>query len=192
MLTSLDPAPPSLALAAASDDGAARVKAMVEAHYDTCWRALRRLGVPARSLDDAAQAVFMVAVRKIHTIRVGEERPYLLGIALRVAADHRRSLHRHGDVVEDDPSLPDEAAGADELLDRKRARATLDRIIQEMPVDLREAFVLFELEGLTAPEVAAAMDIPVGTATSRLRRARELFREQAARWLTPTARRGTR
>lgn len=173
---------PSLGLGSAQDERSPRVTAMVEAHYDAVWRALRRLGVSERAADDAAQGVFLVAMKKVHTIREGEERPYLMGIALRVAADFRRSLRRHGDVTEDNPSLPDDTEGADALLDRKRARAVLDQIIEAMPTDLREAFVLFELEGMTAPEVATAMGIPVGTATSRLRRARELFREKVERW----------
>jgi RNA polymerase sigma-70 factor (ECF subfamily) len=48
-------------------------------------------------------------------------------------------------------------------------------------MDLRTVFILFEIEGLSAPSIASMLDIPVGTAASRLRRARDIFREHAAR-----------
>jgi RNA polymerase sigma-70 factor (ECF subfamily) len=67
------------------------------------------------------------------------------------------------------------------LLDRKQARELLDRVLDAMPDDLRTAFVLFELEGYSGPEVAEMLEIPLGTATSRLRRARETFRESVAK-----------
>jgi RNA polymerase sigma-70 factor (ECF subfamily) len=49
-----------------------------------------------------------------------------------------------------------------------------------MSDDVRSVFVLFELEGLTAVEIAELMDVPVGTVASRLRRGRDLFHEHAA------------
>src|SRR4051812_22450577 len=60
----------------------ARMGAMVAAHFDTVWRAVKRLGVPAGGVDDAAQEVFIVAARKLADIEVGRERGYLLGVAV--------------------------------------------------------------------------------------------------------------
>ena len=56
----------------------------------------------------------------------------------------------------------------------------MGRILDGMTLDLRTVFVLTELEGMTMPEVAALVEIPVGTAASRLRRAREAFRATVA------------
>ena len=50
-----------------------------------------------------------------------------------------------------------------------------------MSLELRTVFVLFELEQMTKTEVAALLDLPVGTAVSRLRRAREHFRASLVR-----------
>ena len=67
------------------------------------------------------------------------------------------------------------------LLDEKRARRVLDRVLDGMPDDLRTAFVLFEIEGFSLRELAELCDIPLGTVSSRLRRAREAFHEGAQR-----------
>jgi RNA polymerase sigma-70 factor (ECF subfamily) len=54
-------------------------------------------------------------------------------------------------------------------------RAVLRAVIDAIPTDLRVVFVLFELEELTLAQIAAMVGIPIGTAASRLRRARESF-----------------
>lgn len=159
--------------------GEARVRAIVAAHFDAVWRLLRRLGVAPSSVDDAAQQVFIVAARKIDEIEAGGERRYLQGIAYRVASEQRRASSRRR---EDGPieEAASESPLPDELVDRKRAREMLDRVLDAMPFDLRAVFVLFELDGLTVPEIAELLDLPIGTASSRLRRAREDFRSRVS------------
>ena len=84
----------------------ARMGALVAAHFDAVWRAVKRLGVPAGGVDDAAQEVFIVAARKLADIEVGRERGYLLGVAVRVASDARRAARRRGEIaLEAVPSL---------------------------------------------------------------------------------------
>lgn len=150
---------------------------LLSEHFRMVWRALRRLGVPPHAVDDAAQEVFIVASRKLDTIEAGYERRFLYGVALRVAANARRARAARpetpvGELLEETPSS---TPNAEVLLDRKRARELLDEALERMPDDLRAAFVLFELEGCSGPEVAELCDIPLGTAASRLRRAREAF-----------------
>jgi RNA polymerase sigma-70 factor (ECF subfamily) len=155
---------------------------MVAGHFDAVWRALRRLGVVEASVDDAAQQVFLVAARRLDEIIVGRERAYLLGIAVRVAADVRSAEGRRREVpLEDGIDFPAPAASPDDLLDQQRARAVLESILESMPSEMREAFVLFELEELGAAEVAETLGIPIGTVASRVRRAREHVRQRLAR-----------
>lgn len=155
----------------------ARIRSMVGAHYSRIWALLRRLGVPVASLDDAAQQVFIVASRKLDGIEPERERQYLQGIAVRVASDQRRSdKRREARALPAEPGPP----APDELLDRARARAMLDEVLDAMPFDLRVPFVLFELDELTIPRIASILEVPEGTASSRLRRAREEFRRLAA------------
>src|SRR6185437_3582772 len=146
-----------------------RLSAMFNAHFDFIWRSLRRLGVPDGAVDDAAQEVFVVASRRLGAIEHGKERAFLFGTAVRVASDARRSAGRRRDAAGRDeaPESIDPAPAADELVDRKRARALLDDIIAALPDDARPVFVLYELEGLTMAEIAAVLAIPAGTVASR-------------------------
>ena len=65
--------------------------------------------------------------------------------------------------------------GPEGVADRERARALLDSVLDQMDDPLRTVFVLFEMEELSTAEIAAMVDVPTGTAASRLRRAREQF-----------------
>lgn len=160
----------------------ARLRSMMDEHFDVVWRALRRLGVTDAGVDDAAQQVFLVASRRLDAIESGGERAYLLGIALRVASDARRAVRRRREVPIDDAVAETSAARAataslpDAVLEQRRALALLSAILDEMPEEMRDAFVLFELEEVSAPEVARLLGVPVGTVASRVRRAREHFR----------------
>ena len=161
-------------------------------HFDLVWRTVRRLGVPAAALDDAAQEVFVVAARKLDMIEHGKEKAFLYATAVRVAADSRRSHARRdrGADVEPDALGDGDAANAEALVDQKRARELLDTIIGRMPDDARDVFVLYELEGLTMAEIATALELPAGTVASRLRRARELFAAAIVRHEAKGARHG--
>lgn len=158
-----------------------RLRRLVDAHYDAVWRVLRRLGVPSHEADDAAQRVFVVTARRLDEIDPARECAYIMGIAVRTASETRRTLRRRReDAGTDHTEWPDLSDGPEALLDQKRARDLLDAIVAAMPLELRTIFVLRELEGLTLPEIAAIQGLPLGTATSRLRRARELFRKGCA------------
>ncbi len=167
-----------------------RLRQMMADHLETVWRSLRRLGVPEAGADDGAQQVFVVAARRLGEIEIGGERAYLLGVAVRVASDARRTLRRRREVALDPESAASTLSLArprqpDEELEQKRELALLAALLDEMPDEQREAFVLFELEELSAPEVGRVLDIPVGTVASRVRRAREHLRESLAKRGTP-------
>lgn len=70
---------------------------------------------------------------------------------------------------------PLESPTPEQLLESKQRRAVLDAALEALPMDQRTVFVLFELEGFSLPEIAESLQIPLGTATSRLRRARHRF-----------------
>lgn len=159
---------------------ARRLRGIFDGNYDRVFRLLRRLGLDAATSEDGAQQVFMVAARRLDEIELGKERAFLSGTAVRVAGRLRvKGPHRETPLEEPRAEEP----AADELLARKKERELLDRLLSEMEEELRIVLVLSDIDGLGKREIAEALDIPEGTAASRLRRAREDLRERAARHL---------
>ncbi len=156
-----------------------RLAVMFEAHYDRVWRVLRRVGLGDAAAEDAAQQVFMIARQKLAAIELGKERGFLCAAAVRVAANERLKLKRETSTE----GVPEEADLSDPegSLAQQQQRALVDRLLASLDDELREVLVLFDIEGLTRPEVAEALGIPEGTAASRLRRAREALARRYAK-----------
>jgi RNA polymerase sigma-70 factor (ECF subfamily) len=151
------------------------------AYFALVWRSLRRFGVPESTADDAAQHVFLTLSERLGDVAVGRERAFLVSVCARVAANVRRQLERLREVTSD--TLESELAGGEspeQVLEERARRRELDRALAELPFDQRTVFVLFEIEGFTLPEIADGLEIPLGTATSRLRRARDRFEAYVA------------
>jgi RNA polymerase sigma-70 factor (ECF subfamily) len=166
-----------------------RLVSLFSEHVDFVARTLRRLGVDAADVEDQVQEVFLIANAKLADLEIGKERSFLFGVAVRIASNKRRTQRRAREHVEGGPSTesfplearPSNAPAPEEIVDQRRARELLDDILTTMPIELRTVFVLFELEGMTTPEMATLLDVPLGTAASRLRRAREHFEEHVER-----------
>jgi RNA polymerase sigma-70 factor, ECF subfamily len=176
--------------ASAASDAAPKVlpapgdlRAVFQAHYPSVWRLLRRLGVRYAHLDDAAQEVFWVAARRFADIEPGREHAFLYGVSLRVASQElkRQSAADPIASAEAVPRLVDKSPSPEEQLQQQQARQLLDEVLGGMPPELRTVFVLFELEGLEVQQIAELQELPLGTASSRLRRAREEFAAIAKR-----------
>ena len=168
-----DPAPPT----------EAQQRALVRENLRFVWRALWSMGVPREDIDDAVQQVFLVATRKAAQIDDGGQRSFLFGVAANVAKETHRARQRNVQRFENDDGDEHASAepGADALLDRKRARELLDDAMDSIPPDQRIVFALYEIEGMTMKEIAAALELPPGTVASRLRLAREQFQRAARR-----------
>ncbi len=156
---------------------------LVVENTDFVFRCLRRAGLDVGTAEDGAQQVFLVAARKLGHIASGRERAFLYATAMNVAADLKRRFARRGETElseeldEYDAPLSSASVSLDDAIDQQRARALLDEVLAAMPDTLRDVFVLSELEEMSAPEVAACLDIPTGTVASRLARARHVFDE---------------
>lgn len=168
------------------DDAA--VAALVSTHFDFVWRLLSRLGVAEADAKDMSQQVFMVLNANRSAPQVGQERAYLAGVARRVASTYRRTQRRRRDPVGDGESdAVDGGPSPEDLADRRRAAAVLDRILLLMSDDEREVFVLYEIEQLPMSEIALSLHIPPGTVASRLRRARARFEQEIGKWRVETS-----
>src|SRR5258706_6225605 len=155
------------------------VRQLFVTHYASVRRLLRRFGVAPAGVDDAAQEVFWVAVRRLADIRAGSEKAFLYGVALRVASNEvRRQNVSDALSASAEPAqlqLVDLAPTPEESLAQRRALRLLQAALDHMPLELRTWFLLFELEGLEVAKIAELEELPVGTASSRLRRARIEF-----------------
>ncbi len=158
------------------------LRALFVRNFAFIWRILRRLGVPPQNVDDAAQQVFYVAARKIESIDPEKARSFLVGTAIRTAAEIRRVGARGrettSELLDAEPSAE---PSPEQLLEKKRALEFLDAVLEAMPFELRMVFVLYEIEGMSTHEVAPALSLPRGTVASRLRRARLEFQATARR-----------
>lgn len=158
--------------AAPNGDASARIRAAVDAHHDFLWRQVRRFGTPAGDVDDVVQQAFVVFAQRIRDIVPGAERAFLYAAGRNAASNQRRVSARRRESW--DESAVDAAADpARSVEDIGRARSLIDHLLEGMDDDLRAVLVLHEVEEMTVPEIAVLLEIPAGTAASRLRRARE-------------------
>lgn len=165
-----------------------RVDYLVRQHFDLVWRYLRRLGLSDADADDAAQQAFLTLSRKLKHIGAGCERAFLLGVSVRVAADFRKARRRRAisEALPDGHFVVEAAAhpgpNPEQALEQQRSIALLDRLLGEVDAEARAVLILYEIEGLTLQEIAAALDKPQGTVASRLRRGRAKFQAAVARY----------
>jgi RNA polymerase sigma-70 factor (ECF subfamily) len=150
---------------ASASEGIAAFDDVYEREFDYVCRNLGRLGVPQGDLDDAAHEVFLVLYRRWGEVDPARPiRPWLFGVARRVAADARA---KRREVVSE---LPDVSEPVDPLAAQ---RDLVWHAMRALDDDRRVVIVLHDFEGHTGAEIAAMLDIPVNTVHSRLRLARE-------------------
>lgn len=158
-----------------SDHG--RLEQMFKAHRGVIWRMLRCRGLPPDVAADATQEVFLVAAQRLPDIAVGKERAFLIGTALHVAQAAQRTRSRL--QLEEDLDVLDE--GTSTLDDRKSALDLIGKVLARVDPRLAEVFVLYEIAEFSSFEIGELLGVPRGTVASRLRYAREAFREAARR-----------
>ncbi|HVZ36381.1 MAG TPA: sigma-70 family RNA polymerase sigma factor [Polyangiaceae bacterium] len=167
---------------------ARRVQQIMLEHLDAIWRTARRLGVAPCDLDDVAQEVALVVLRRERVIQRGKERAFVIGSTARIAANWRRSRRRQPQPLVDAAAgfaelgcadrAPPEGAGdpaQEASLERAQGLALLEAALQEMTPGQRVVFLLFELEEFSAREIAEQLEVPEAAVVSRLRRARDVF-----------------
>jgi RNA polymerase sigma-70 factor (ECF subfamily) len=156
--------------------GALGFEQVYDQYFDFVWANLRRLGIPSAHLDDAVQELFIVVHRRLGEFAGRSSmKTWLAGIAWRIASEHRRHESRKGGGT----PLPDTlvAPGRDPLGAAMHAESVrqLDALLNELDEDKRVVFVLAELEQMSVPEIAQALDVNMNTVYSRLRAARMIF-----------------
>jgi RNA polymerase sigma-70 factor, ECF subfamily len=144
--------------------------------FDYVWHALRRLGIPDADLEDGVQDVFVVVHRRLADYEPERPlRPWLFGIAYRIASQRRRRGDPAALGQDQLLGLPDASPSPEALLDGEQARRRVHRALDALPLEQKAVMILHDLEGHSAPDVAEALGVPLNTVYSRLRLGREKF-----------------
>ncbi len=160
---------------------AAGFTALFNAHFHRVYVNLRRLGVPEAAVDDALQEVFIVVLRRRGEQELLSERAWILGVTRRIAHRWRRSAARQRRLAEALGREPHEPLDGASAVAQQQATRLLEGFLGRLDDDKRAVFVLAELEQLTAPEIAEALQLNLNTVYSRLRAARQVFDRSFAR-----------
>jgi RNA polymerase sigma-70 factor (ECF subfamily) len=148
-------------------------------HFQFVWRSLRRMGGNPEELDDMTQDVFLVVARRLEEFRGQSSiRTWLFAIAANVLRSHRRAHSRHRRRVAAYGSTLQGLARTD-TMECRDAGAILAQLLAQLDEDKRAVYVLIELEGLTAVEVAGGLGVNVNTIYTRIRAARKVIRRAA-------------
>lgn len=174
--------PDDRALLASWRAGDARAgRTLVERHYEAIARFMyNKVGDAAQ---DLIQAVFLACVEGRDTFRGDSSfRTFLFSIAHRVLLKHLRRLYRAGERVElGEVAVADLTPSPSAMLQERQEQRVLLEALRRVPLDCQEVLELHYWEQMTTEDMAAVLDIPVGTARSRLQRGRRLLEQQIAR-----------
>ncbi|SEU42885.1 RNA polymerase sigma factor [Nonomuraea wenchangensis] len=156
--------------------------AVFDVHYAEIHRYVsRRLGPQAA--DDVSAETFALAFRRRRRFDLSHRsaRPWLYGIATNLISRHRRDEVRLLRAVDRLHALAEPARGHEDEVTAKvsaqNVKGPLAGAIAALPAAQRDVLLLVALAGLSYDEVAQALDVPFGTVSSRLNRARRKLRK---------------
>lgn len=146
--------------------------ALYRGEFAFVWAAARRLGVPPAAVDDAVQDVFVTAYRRLDQLRFEvSARAWLYGVTRRVASRYHRGAfrRRRRAAALEQFAPPIEPAPQDRAL----ALQHIDRLLDGLGAGTRAAWEMSELLGMSGPEIASELGLPLNTIYSRVRLARQ-------------------
>jgi RNA polymerase sigma-70 factor (ECF subfamily) len=184
-LDGADVAPGENSASPRAGEGPVSFQTIYEEQFRFVWRSLRRLGVPESDVADATQDVFIVVHRRLGEFeRRSKVSTWLYGICYRLARDRRRAAHVRRRVDDEGPieERADDRADVAAAAERRQGLELLEAILDDLPIEQRAVFTLFELDAMGGETIAETLEIPLGTVYSRLRLAREGFRRALARF----------
>ncbi len=190
-MSTLDRTDEDLVAAAQRGDGAA-MDLLLRRHYDRVHAVCRRIAGGTRDADDAAQEAMIRVVRNIHKFD-GRSAfgTWVYRIATNTALDELRKRKRRPQfhVVDDDGDAPEPTDEfAHRHIDDVADRITIDAALADLPEEFKAAVVMRDVGDLDYAEIAAALDIPVGTVKSRIARGRRMLVEKLGNQEPPVER----
>jgi RNA polymerase sigma-70 factor (ECF subfamily) len=160
---------------------------LVQEHYQFLYRYAYRLCGSIQDAEDLTQQAFLAAQRSLDQLRSGDKARAWLAAIVRNGYRRRFRNAARGQSVSLD-SIPEPVQGPppDAPLDPDQLRAAL----AELPEEFRSALILYYQEHLGYREIAAALEVPIGTVMSRLSRGKAHLRQRLLRDMEPVTVRG--
>lgn len=153
---------------------------LFERHFEAVRRFFRNkleFGV-----DDLIQQTFLACVESRERIRGDASfRTYLLAVANNLLHKHLRGLYRHGARLDFGvTSIHDLGPSPSVVVAGRQEQQQLLLALRRIPLEHQIILELYYWERLTSAEIAKVLDVPDGTARTRIRRAKQLLQEQLA------------
>jgi RNA polymerase sigma-70 factor, ECF subfamily len=180
----LQPATPDSLLAQCLSGDQAAWEAVVRQHWRKVFNVAYKFVGKHDEAEDLAQDIFLKIFKALDTFdRRANFQTWIISIARNLCIDHYRSVRKERETIarevdagELTPASGD--VGPDGVLEQSDLRALLQRALDKLPVSLRTAVVLRDLQELSYQEIADRLRLPEGTVKSRINRGRlELARQ---------------
>lgn len=159
-----------------AQNASALLNEAVREHYDPVYRYARSLVFTVADAEDLVQSAFLKLHRNIDKIRERDRlRSWLIGTTRRQFIDGYRHARKFQKVPIDDfePTQPEPSSQNGRKMDAETALEGL----HQLPIEFREPISLFYLEHKSYKEIAAILEIPIGTVMSRMRRGKDHLRK---------------
>ncbi len=159
---------------------------LVLTYKDAVYGYLCRCRIPAATRDDLTQEIFMRIHRALARFTPQHEsslKSWIFTVAANAARSHFRHLGVESRAMDGDTDdfVPQGETASDDALAGKEMAAWLDAAIVRLPLQEREAVLLVCVEGIEQEDAAKALDIPINTLKTHLRRGRLHLAEALAR-----------
>ncbi len=163
------------------------IQAIVLAHSQDVYRYAYRLAGNSQDAEDLTQQTFLIAQQRLEQVRHPERMIGWLFSVLRscyLKSERKRRPISAAGIELDIESVPDDVSESE--VDSQLLQAALD----ELPEESRLVVVMFYFEDCSYKEIAAQLDVPIGTVMSRLARAKRRLRKRLARSESMAGQRG--
>jgi RNA polymerase sigma-70 factor (ECF subfamily) len=154
---------------------------IVREHSARVYRLAYRLTGNQHDAEDLTQEVFVRVFRSLSSYTPGTFEGWLHRITTNLFLDQARRKQRiRFDGLPDDAGdrLPGRDPGPERAWEHNNLDHDVQAALDALPPDFRAAVVLCDIEGLSYEEIAATLDVKLGTVRSRIHRGRALLRAE--------------
>ncbi len=143
--------------------------ALYESHFDFVFRNAVRLSGSRTDAEDLTHETFLLAQQKLQEpTAIRSTRGWLFSLLFGLVNNHKRSLRRRAAVTDIIDTSTESSTPESQLLEREQLRA-IARALSTLSLEQQAVFIMMEIEGMSAPEIAGVLNVPVNTVYSRQR-----------------------